>query len=230
MYLWKCWRDTRGFFFIFLIIASAIMPVAAAVTEGTHLMADPGTIALSTMLPTMLLILNGAALGLGAIGAIHEFSENTAHFLFTKPRSRAYFVWIGWAVGGVELLVVGLVNLSVGWLTLSHYSQHPHSQLFGPLKAQRFVDVFVYCFLVYSLTYAFTAVLRNGLKGLGASMGIMFGIPGIAAAIRVRWKFKVPVPVELIGSLPMAVSILVWISIGLLLVLAAQLVIERAEI
>ena len=37
MYLWKCWRDTRPFFVVFLIIAAAVMPVAAVVCLSTGL-------------------------------------------------------------------------------------------------------------------------------------------------------------------------------------------------
>lgn len=231
MYIWKCWRDTRAFFVVLLIVAAAIMPVAAAVTGGKHVVETFATIGPAAFTLTMSMILNGVALGLGAIGAIHEFSENTAQFLFTKPRSRAYFVWIGWAVGCIELLVIGLVSLSTHWLTLSHYSPHPFQwEFFAPLNTQVFFSIFPKCVLFYSLTYALTAVLRNGLKGLGASIGFMIGFPAIAAAIRVRWNIKLPVPVEPIGNLPMAVSIIVWLSMGLLLVLAAQFVIERAEI
>jgi len=37
MYFWKCWRDTRSFFIVFLIIAAIVMPVAAVVCLGTPL-------------------------------------------------------------------------------------------------------------------------------------------------------------------------------------------------
>ncbi|HEY2548792.1 MAG TPA: hypothetical protein VGI46_22135 [Candidatus Acidoferrum sp.] len=111
MYFWKCWRDTRSFFVVFLIIAAIVMPVSAMVSLGTHLVEDFG---LSAFLGTFGLVLTAVALGLGAIGASHEFAENTAHFLFTKPRSRAYFVWAGWAVGFAELLAVAAIYFLAG--------------------------------------------------------------------------------------------------------------------
>ncbi len=163
MYFWKCWRDTRSFFIVFLIIAAIVMPVAAVVCLGTHLVADFGTSAFST---TFGLILMAVALGLGAIGAIHEFAENTAHFLFTKPRSRAYFVWAGWAVGFAELLAVATVNFLAGWSTLSRYGKNPfHSTLYGSMKTQTLLEPLIFCLWAYCLTYSLTVLLRNGLKG-----------------------------------------------------------------
>ena len=228
MYFWKCWRDTRSFFVVFLLISAIVMPVAGVVCLGTRLVEDFGISAFSG---TFGLILMAVALGLGAIGAIHEFSENTTHFLFTKPRSRSYFVWAGWAVGFAELLAVAMVNFLGGWLTLSRYSKNPfHSALFGSMKADSFLENLVFCLWAYCLTYSLTALLRNGLKGLGASMGIVFGFPLFAAAIRWRWHIDLPFPPSPIGSLPLAISNLIWILVAMLVVLAAQLVVERTEI
>lgn len=228
MYFWKCWRDTRSFFIVFLIISAIVMPVAGVVCLGTRLVEDFGTSAFSA---TFGLILMAVALGLGAIGAIHEFSENTTHFLFTKPRSRSYFVWAGWAVGFAELLAVATVNFLAGWLTLSRYSKNPfHSPLFRSLTPDSFLGPLVFCLWAYCLTYSLTALLRNGLKGLGASMGILFGFPLFAAAIRWRWHIDLPFPPSPIGSLPLVISNLIWILLAVLFVLAAQLVVERTEI
>jgi ABC-type transport system involved in multi-copper enzyme maturation permease subunit len=228
MYLWKCWRDTRAFCFIFAIIAAAVMPVAALICTGTQLVQNFG---LEAFKATHSLILNILALGLGAICAINEFGDKTAHFLFTKPRTRAYFVWLAWLVGCIELLAIGLINLLAGWLTLSRYSKHAfHSGIFFPVGPGVLVGVFVYSIFVYSLTYALTAVLRSGLKGIGASMGFTIGMQAIAAVFRVRWNIDLPVPPAQIGNLPLVFSSAVWLIVTLGLVYACQWVIDRAEI
>jgi len=228
MYFWKCWRDTRSFALAFLVIGAAAIPITAAVGVGTSLVQGFGT---TVFLPTFIILLFVVALGLGTIGAIQEFTDKTAHFLFTKPRPRAYFVWAGWAVGCIELLTIALVNLLAGWLTLAHYSQSPvRSVLFSSIKKQDIVGILIYTLFIYCLTYSLTAVLRNGLKGLGASMGITIGFQVIAAAIRVRWNIDVPLPPLPIGSLPIMISNVVWILVALLFVLGAQIVVERAEI
>jgi hypothetical protein len=208
-----------------LIIAAIVMPVAAVVCVGTHLVEDFGTTAFST---TFGLILMAVALGLGAIGAIHEFAENTAHFLFTKPRSRAYFVWVGWAVGFAELLAIASVNFLAGWVTLSRYSKNlSHSAFYGSMTL---LEPSILCLWAYCLTYSLTVLLRNGLKGLGASMGILFGFPLFAVAIRWRWHIVLPFPPIPIGGLPLSISNIIWILAAMLFVLAAQLVVERTEI
>jgi hypothetical protein len=228
MYAWKCWRDTRLFFLVFVIIAAAAMPVAAVVSTGTHLIVQTGTPAFQLTFSSLTVIV---ALALGAISAIQEFTEKTTHFLFTKPRSRAYFVWISWLIGCAELLGVAATNFLSGWLTLAHYGINPfQSHLFGAVSGDKITQVVIQAFFVYALTYALTAVLRNGLKGLGASFLIMTGLNGVVIAADIRWKVLLPMPSERIGSLPMATSGLVWVLFALLFVFAAQVVIERAEI
>lgn len=228
MYFWKCWRDTRAFFVAFLIIAAAVIPVTALVCTGTGLMRDFGRDAAKS---TFGLLMTVITLGLGAIGAIHEFADKAVHFLFTKPRSRAYFVWVGWAVGCIEVLAIAVVNLLAGGVTLAFYSSGPFwSALLGALKGFDVIGIFIYGAFVYGQTYSLTAVLRNGLKGLGASLGATTGLWAFAAALWARWRVHVPIPPDRIGSLPMAISNGVWILVALLFVFGAQLVVERTEI
>jgi len=213
---------------VFLVLAASAMPVTALVSKGINLQEGFGP---GAFLSTFALILFVVALGLGTIGAIQEFTDKTAHFLFTKPRPRFYFVWAGWVVGCAELLAIALVNVLTGWLTLAYYGKTPlWSVLFGLLTKLDIAGVLIYTLFVYCLTYAMTVVLRNGLKGLGASMGIIIGLAMIAAAVRARWQVDVPIPVEHFGSLPIVASNLIWIFVALLFVFAAQLVVERAEI
>ena len=228
MYIWKCWRETRFFTIVFLIIAAAVMPVTAAVSVGTHFMEEFGGAAFTSALAAILI---GMALWLGVIAALHGFDDKTVQFLFTKPHSRASFVWIGWAVGCSELLVVGLVNLFVGWLTLSMYSSHPlSSELFGSLANQEHGAFFVMSFFTYSLTYALTAALRNGVNGLGASMGSGIAYDLLVLTARWRWNIQLPFPMERMGSLPYGISNLLWMVVALCFLLAAQVVVERAEV
>ena len=228
MYAWKCWRDTRFFFLAFLIIAAAAMPVAAAVSTGTHLIEQFGTMAFQA---TFSMLVTIVALALGAISAIQEFTEKTAHFLFTKPRSRAYFVWVSWAIGCAELTAIAAMNFLSGWLTLARYGSNSFpSHLFGSIRGEQIAQAVIQGFFVYALTYALTAILRNGLKGLGASFLIMTGLNGVVIAADIGWRVHLPMPSEQIGSLSSEASGIVWVFIALLFVFVAQVVIERAEI
>lgn len=229
MYFWKCWRDTRAFFIAFLIIAAAVIPLAALVCNGTGIMQEG--FGRGAVVSTFGLLMTVITLGLGAIGAIHEFSDKAVHFLFTKPRSRAYFVWVGWSLGCLEVLGIAVVNLLAGSATLAFYHPgHFWSAFFGALKGLDFVEIFVYGVFVYGQTYSLTAILRNGLKGLGASLGLNTGLWAVAAALWARWRIHMPVPADRIESLPIAISHSVWILIAILFVFGAQLVVERTEV
>jgi len=224
MYVWKCWRDTRAFFIALAVISAATTPIMAALIVHTGLHDGFGR---NIFIPTVAFILFVVALGLGAIGAVQEFTDKTAHFLFTKPRSRAYFVWTGWAVGCVEFLAIILVNLLSGWLTVAHYSEAPlKTALNGLLKAHD-IGLIISTLILFSLTYSMTAALRNGLKGLGASMGTATVVQAAVIGIRLKWNFDIT---QLIEKLPLLVSSIGWIVLALLLVFAAQLIVDRAEV
>jgi hypothetical protein len=150
MYFWKCWRDTRSFFIVFLIIAAIVMPVAAVVCVGTGLLENFGSEAFRSTFEIITLF---AALALGALGASEQFAGSTVHFLFTKPRSRAYFVWTGWVVGCAQLLAIDIVNLAAGALTLSHYNKNPfHSVMSGSVTASQLAGALIFGLYVYCVT------------------------------------------------------------------------------
>ncbi len=219
MYIWKCWRDTRNLFFVLGIIAAAIMPFAAISLGRSGLMGFGA--------PTALAALNflgmGASLGLGALMASEEFAQDTVSFLFTRPRNRAYFVWMGWVVGCTEFLLIAIINLSVDWATLWHV----HAPVPGPVGLERFLKALIFFLYVYSLTFSLTAVLGSGLKGLGASVAFIFGWPGFALALEVKWKIHFPLPTERLWTLPIAASNVIWIATALLFVVFAQVVLEK---
>jgi ABC-type transport system involved in multi-copper enzyme maturation permease subunit len=231
MYLWKCWRDTRWFFVVFLAIAALPMPMAAFASHFGTVIRDAGPMAFQN---TFMMVVTAVAYALATICAIQEFTDKTAHFLFTKPRSRGYFVWTSWIVGFTELLIVAAVNLFVGWRVLAHYGVSAFSdggpQSWNLVSPQSFIEAAIYACFAYALTFALAAILRSGLKGLGASLGLLAGMVGVSVALQMRWKTHLPVPPQQIGHLPLALSECAWIMLALLFVLAAQLVVERADI
>src|ERR1700691_630765 len=167
------------------------------------------------------------ALGLGAIGATHGFAEQATHSLFTKPRSRLYFVWVGWSVGFMEVLTIAAASVLTNWATLAFYGiRSLCAPLPGSIDAWNMAGMLLLGLFAYALTYSLTAILRNVLKGLGGSMGILTGINALGVLMRVRWNIDLPIPVQKIGNLPLAASYIVWMSIALLFVYAAQVAME----
>jgi hypothetical protein len=73
---------------------------------------------------------------------------------------------VNWAVGCAELLAVVLVNLFVGWIVLVRFTKN--SAILGLsnlIHGQAFIDILIYCLLLYCLTCPLTAVLGNGCTG-----------------------------------------------------------------
>jgi hypothetical protein len=227
MYLWKCWRDTRMLFFISIGVALIVMPLTV-LTLGSSLLADSGPASVSSAL---FLVTSLMAIGLGALAGSEQFADKTVQFLYTKPRSRAYFVWVNWAVGCAELLAVALVNVFVGWIVLVRFTKNSATLgLLDLIHRQAMIDILIYCLLLYCLTYSLTATLRNGMHGLGASLIIISFLQAMAIVMRARWHIYVPIPPEPIWMLPPSISKIAWTVIAVSFILAAQFVVERAEV
>jgi hypothetical protein len=70
-------------------------------------------------------------------------------------------------------------------------------------------------------------VLRNGWKGLGASMATLMVLQSAIIGIDLRWNFNID---QLIWKLSPIIRDIGWMLVALFLVFAAQMVVERAEI
>ncbi len=228
MYIWKCWRETRVFCLVFLGAGALLMPLAAAFTLGTQLLETFGRPAFEFTISSILMV---TSLWLGMLGAYHSFDDRSIQFLFTKPRPRAYFLWTGWAVGLVELLVIASVNVVAGWLTLSAYKNHMLMyDVFGPHARETYTGIFLLALLTYSTTYAFTAALRSGVNGLGACFAAWGVYELLVVGLRYRWHVMLPYPVEQMGDLPIWLSNALWLAIGVSFVVSAQFAVQRAEV
>ncbi len=114
MYLWKCWRDTRLSFFIYLTlsVAAALLWLVGA-NPHTHKIAMKASPSETLWLLFVVGAVIFGAIFAGAIGITlgsrnigADLATGSAEFLLTRPRSRQYFVWAGWTVGVVEILTL----------------------------------------------------------------------------------------------------------------------------
>jgi ABC-type transport system involved in multi-copper enzyme maturation permease subunit len=103
MYLWKCWRDTRLSFFIYLTlsVAAALFWLVAA-NPHTHKIAMKASPSETLWLLFVVGAVIFGAIFAGAIGITlgsrnigADLATGSAEFLLTRPRSRQYFVWAG---------------------------------------------------------------------------------------------------------------------------------------
>lgn len=105
-YIRKCWRETAPYFFVCLGVA--LVGVLLTMKDRGPNFVPPGN-------PLLAIIeawrelgfafgMFGCVLGYSSVGT--SISKGVGDFLFTRPRSRKYFVWTGWAVGVAEIVCI----------------------------------------------------------------------------------------------------------------------------
>jgi hypothetical protein len=145
MYFWKCWRDTRRAFSIYLIVAvvGTLLwfmgmshellrgSVRAAPEEALWFLVVSGGLAFGLPFAAIM------GLGLGSTSVGTEIGREGGDFLMTRPLSRKYFVWVGWTVGLAEIAILlgvaALVGLAVLYYEGGPIWRHiPVATHFGP--------------------------------------------------------------------------------------------------
>ncbi len=187
MYLWKCWRDTR------VVLAASLLCIAALFVFilRHNLVLDRGPFEfLPNIFPVLLIVqafpLSFVAWLLGFFGVGRDLGERSGSYLFTRPRSRAYFVWCDWSVGMAVLLpIVAFLALLFGALLrriIVALGDPLHGSVMiagSPVTLTfivwlNFVAAFLLAGLVFSLTY-FSTVLVKHAKGLIYGAGVLVG-------------------------------------------------------
>jgi ABC-type transport system involved in multi-copper enzyme maturation permease subunit len=243
MYAWKCWRDTRVSFYIFLSIDVALaallwrmyftmskLPPNEFLTFAWLIL----VFASSTLLPL-------AGISFGATGIGEEFAHKTASFLLTKPRSIRYFVWTAWKANAVQFLALTGGMLFVGASILPWRS---HAPFIGRLLLA-FLPGIVLTFLLFGVTYLLGVLHKNGRNGFLSTLGLVVLFPTICYVVKLYWHIHLPSPAdmypvgivgelvahpELASTLPHFWPLAGWLLVALVCPFIAQLVLERTEL
>jgi ABC-type transport system involved in multi-copper enzyme maturation permease subunit len=248
MYFWKCWRDSRTHFIVSIIALPALCVFLTVIAVGSG---DPDAMRKASTLSvvrawsaTTEIVLGGCGsfftlmwgLVLGASGLGEEFKERTADFLLARPRRRRYWVWMGWSVGVSELGVMVLLAVGATFGTLTYLTGHVHT--WRPLATT--LPLAVGGAVVYGLTYFMTVVARSGRQGLSYGIGILFIDLLLPSVVSYYWNVNLPSVLGfMIGACKWVTSasrafpagaLLLWTVIALAFPVAAQLVLERAEV
>lgn len=222
MYVWKCWRDTRWR----CLIYSALLMIFLAATLPALPPDRPSAAAAFAFVAIVffgLLIGIVAAVSLGSVSIGEEWDRGSLEFLLTRPYPRWRFLWTAWAVGAGELLT--LATLPILLSTVVEY------YWFGDVHAWRLLKVTPLLFgtasTVYGTTFLFSMLLRSGRKGMNAAFG------SIAATVLALLGYgggsrsMVLYAVDIVSASP---KLLMWLPVLLVFPIAAQLLLERAEI
>lgn len=239
MYLWKCWRDTRGTFFTLL---GAVLAVGAF---GAYVALDPfGWIAAKpleartvwqfsadALLRMLLGVIPLAGFALGALGVGLEFEKGTADFLLTRSRPRWYLLWTSWGLGAAQMVVLVLVTNLFQLARLGSHRVEGLGDFLRPLVA--------FCTLglvYYSVTYLMTTLARNGRNGTALALGVMVAYFTLFVTLREWYDTHIPFFEELVlrtfdADAAAGFSLEAgWLAVCLALTLVAQFSFERAEV
>jgi hypothetical protein len=253
MYLWKCWRDTR------VVLAASMLCIAAlfVFVLRQNLVLDRGPFEyLPNIFPFLLSVqafpLSFVAWLLGFFGVGRDLGERSGSYLFTRPRSRAYFVWCDWGVGMAVLLpIVAFLALLFGALLrriIVALGDPLHGSFMiagSPVTLTfivwlNFVAAFLLAGLVFSLTY-FSTVLVKHAKGLIYGAGVLVGYIFLEQVVPHYWPgIHLPTLVlqEFIQSHRnvtgisnhLGVSVAIRAAIILLFPFATQFVLQKTDI
>ncbi len=239
MYLWKCWRDTRSPFLVFLGALLAVGAYCACVKFDPFgwIAAKPlesrvvWQFSADALLGTMLGVVPAAGLVLGALGVGMEFEKGTADFLLTRPRSRRYFLWTSWGLGAAQMVVLVLVSNLFRLAGLGSRRVQGPGDFLRPLVA-----LCTLALLFYSLTYLMTTLARNSRNGTALALAVFACYEGLWAWLRFWYDIHIPFFVDLwqrsfhsaagFSLTPVAG----WLTVCLALMLVAQFRLERAEV
>ena len=242
MYPWKCWRDNRSRFILFLIAVSVVrFSITINLARGgtivgrggvVHLWSEMAWVILGTICSILTLL---AALTLAVSSLGHEFKEQTMGFLLTRPRHRRYWIWTCWGVGVCELWGIVFLPVLATFAALRFLPGYVYT--WRVLAA--ILPMFVGAVAVYGLTYLLTVVFRSGEQGISYGLGLV-AVDLLLPMVMLNWHFHLSSVMSfMIDGCAWATSPTLAFPIGKLVIytvvalafpLAAQLVLECAEV
>jgi hypothetical protein len=248
MYFSKSWRDawlSVAIFFVPIVfmLYGLLRPSSGTVHMETSSHASMEWMATRGLSIAGILLLF-VAWSLGGDGIGHDIAEDRGAFLLTRPRIRRFFIWSdsGFSFGLMAALAWGLALL-FELLTLVHVIALPPGMSLSVLAFLLIpLSGIVFAGLIYAVTYLCTMLIPRDKTARVISVAVLIGYAylygkavrtwgGVTRYIFPSWWVD-PFPYQYSS----AVAPHVWLELGgrviaiVVLLLAAQLVLERREI
>jgi ABC-type transport system involved in multi-copper enzyme maturation permease subunit len=219
MYLWKCWREYRGFVLglLFLLTAFAFLAdysqsrrlwwtedysraASSALFHGMH-KTNLGVFHDIQEMNLGLVVIGGL---LGALfmsnagGVATEFEHKTSELLFTRPRKRALLMWTNWWCGLFLLeavLLVTVLTSSASLAILLHVWDGTWFALFQKLTVRLLLAILAMLpmnMMVYGIASCAGVLCRSVSKGLLAAVEVIAGYFGIYVLLQVHFRLDTP--------------------------------------
>jgi hypothetical protein len=260
MYLWKYWRESRIVFYaallgvlILLILGFKDLTVGETSSINGHVVASRDFSEMLTMVLIVVPYVQAIPLSflgwlLGSCGVGRGLGERSGPYIFSRPRSRAYFVWCDWCLGLAMLLCISVLLNAGMWLQI-HWAAYTRHALYseinlpgGPVPIHAVViatwaAAFLLSALIFSVTYFSTVVVKHS-RGIILGAGLLVGYTVLSAIVKHYWP-GIELPHLLMQEYKERFHGLadhLWISatvragILLLFPIAAQLILERVDI
>ena len=197
MYLWKYWRESRITFAVGMALVGLLLWAVLKIhvgdlgqgPNGTN-ETSPATIYLLMAAP-LVLPLGFLALLFGSFGAGHDLGKGSGSFLFSRPRSRAFFVWSDWGYGMAQLLLIVLAANAV--LALAVYRIIGGGPILLGGVPVSMASIFVlHCVagllligLLMGLTYFSSVLAKN--RGVLLALGVVLAYYIAKAVVNYKW-------------------------------------------
>jgi hypothetical protein len=246
MYLWKYWRESRITFGISMLLVALLLWGALKATIGPREQGLQVTADISLLMGGLLRLPFGfLAWRFGSFGVGRDLGERSGSYLFTRPRSRAFFVWNDWGFGMAQLLMAAVAANFVLGLGIYRASTDHIVHIAGEQVSLGFIFS-LHCAaslllmgLIFGLTYFSSVLVKN--RGLMLSVGILLAYLIIGAVVEHYWpSVKLPnltltefnqSPYGKISFAPhLGLSIALRTAVALVFPVAAQFLLQMRDI
>jgi len=249
MYLWKYWRESRITFAVALLLVAlmlwAVLKISLGAAQHDGQDSNPAQI---YMIMDGILMLPLAFLGLryGSFGVGRDLGEGCGSFVFSRPGSRAFFVWSDWGFGMAQLLLIVVAANSVLLLAIHRTAPGSGSILVSGVPVSLF-SVFclhctaglLLCGLMFGLTYFSSVLLKS--RGVMLSIGFLMAYLVAKSVVSHYWRdvtlpnlslteFSVSPSIDGAFAKNLGLIIALRAGIALLFPVAAQLLLQQRDI
>jgi len=191
MYIWKYWRESR----ITFAIAALVLALAAwglvsvpRAPEGFKLAAAADAVVIGLLsFPLAFLAWRFGSFGVGS-----DLGDKCGAYLFTRPRSRAFFVWHDWSYGMAQLFAIVVAMVLAVEMAFERAAPGPRElgvagQEVAPftLGCLHCVTVILFVGLIFGLTYVCGIIARN--KGMMMAAGLLLAYLVLKVVVAHYW-------------------------------------------
>lgn len=252
MYLWKYWRESRITFVVGMALVGLLLwgvlkiPVDTLV-QGRHGGGEHSDNLLYLFIVAPLTLpFAFLALKFGSFGVGRDLGEGSGSFLFSRPRSRAFFVWNDWAFGMTQLLLIVLATNAVLALAIHRLTPDSGPILLAGAPVSMTCIFLLHCAagllltgLMFGLTY-FSSVLTKS-RGVLLAIGIVVVYLVGKSVVKYYWP-SIVLPDLTLTEFSMSrwgppgfasnlgLAIAARAAVALLFPVAAQMLLERRDV